>query len=77
VWLKGGIGFGTTRVSNAVTNASNSSTGFGVLGAAGIELFQGNGFAFDLQVRLGAALHNNADGGNMSNFGFLAGFNWY
>jgi hypothetical protein len=77
IWLKGGLGFGRTQVTSDSAGVIGDATGLGVLGAAGIELFQGGGFAFDLQIRLGTALHSDADGGNMSNFGFLAGFNWY
>jgi hypothetical protein len=74
-WLKGGLGAGQLSVSDSNGNTvARSETGFGAFGSAGLELFQGQHFAFDVQLRLGSVKY---DSGSVHMGALVAGFNWY
>jgi len=75
-WLKGGIGIGNTTVASN-TFGFGDATAFAIMGAAGVELMQRGPFALDLQGRIGHTFFDQADGGPMTNYAFMIGFNWY
>jgi hypothetical protein len=47
------------------------------MGGAGVELVQRGPFALDLQGRVGHTFFSNADGGAVTQYAFMIGFNWY
>jgi hypothetical protein len=75
-WLKGGAGIGNTHVSDRLGNLS-SATAFALMGAGGVELVHSQFFALDVQGRLGHTFFTNAEGGPVTDFAFMVGFNWY
>jgi hypothetical protein len=77
VWLKGGIGLGNTRISSNSVGTITDATAFALMGAGGVELVHAGWFALDLQARLGHTFYSQADGGPITNFAFMVGFNWY
>jgi hypothetical protein len=76
VWIKGGIGVGNTRVSDRL-GPLGEATNFAIMGAAGVELVHSGFFALDLQGRLGHTFFSNAEGGPVTDYAFMVGFNWY
>jgi hypothetical protein len=77
VWFKGGIGLGNTTVSNPVENSIRGATATALMGAIGVELLQNGPFALDLQGRIGHTFFDNADGGAMTDYALMIGFNFY
>jgi hypothetical protein len=77
VWLKGGVGLGNTQISSNSVGTITDATAFALLGAAGVEIVQSGWFALDLQARLGHTFYAQAEGGPITNFAFMVGFNWY
>ena len=77
LWLKGGVGLGNTQISSNSVGTLTDATGFAILGAVGVEIVQSGWFALDLQGRLGHTFYAQADGGPITNFAFMVGFNWY
>jgi hypothetical protein len=76
VWLKGGIGIGRLSLSNDKgQTVAESENGAAVMFAGGFEVYQGQTFAMDLQLRGGAASYSDADGIVMGSINL--GFNWY
>jgi hypothetical protein len=71
-WIKGGVGIGTTRISD--DTGSYSDSGLGLMGAAGYELVQKGRFALDLQGRFATTKHSDA---HINQLTFSVGFNWY
>jgi hypothetical protein len=76
VWLKGGVGLGNTHVSDRL-GTLGSATAFALMGAGGVELVHSQFFAMDVQGRLGHTFFSNAEGGPVTDFAFMVGFNWY
>lgn len=74
LWLKGGIGLGTSRRTSESFGTLDSTTAFAAMGAIGLEIVQATNFALDLQFRAGNVFH---DDGDVTNLAFLIGFNWY
>jgi hypothetical protein len=75
LWLKGGVGLAQLSVQDAAGfTINNSETGFGLLGAGGVELISSPRFALDLQLRLTTAHYSDA---NTINAALMLGFNWY
>ena len=81
LWLKGGIGHGEAQGTVAVLDAFGGSvdlkaeeTGFGMLLAAGYEIYQGGLFALDLHVRY-AGMHLEPK--YRGNLALGLGFAWY
>jgi hypothetical protein len=82
VWIKGGLGVAEihedTGYGYGYTYASNSSTGFALFGAAGVEVMQSYNFALDIQLRIGNGFYSDSLGSfSVQNYGLLVGFNWY
>ena len=76
VWLKGGLGLGNTTFGNNI-DGFTGATAFAIMGGAGVELVQRGPFALDLQGRVGHTFFSNADGGPITQYAFMIGFNWY
>ena len=76
VWLKGGVGLGRTERSDFF-GPLGSASGFAIMGAGGVELVHTGFFALDLQGRIGHTFISNADGGAVTDYAFMVGFNWY
>jgi hypothetical protein len=47
------------------------------MGAGGVELVHSQFFAMDVQGRLGHTFFSNSEGGPVTDFAFMVGFNWY
>jgi hypothetical protein len=77
VWLKGGIGLGNTRISSNSVGTITDATALALMGAAGVEVVHSGPFALDLQGRIGHTFYSNADGGPITDYAFMVGFNWY
>jgi hypothetical protein len=76
LWLKGGLGLGSTSRSDFF-GTIGSSTGFAMMGGLGVELVNTGPFALDLQGRIGHSFFSNNDGGGVTDYAFMVGFNWY
>jgi len=76
LWLKGGAGLGNTTVGNNLDGFAGA-TGFALMGGAGVELVQRGPFALDLQGRVGHTFIADIDGGPVTQYAFMIGFNWY
>jgi hypothetical protein len=77
-WLKGGLGVGRTGINASDTNEQlTSASGFAIMGAVGVEIVQYINFAMDLQARAGHTFYQPDEGGDVDDFAFLVGFNWY
>ena len=78
VWLKGGIGWSNLQIADentpGVSYQFSDEWGVGMMGAIGFEVVQAYNFALDLQLRAG---HLFLDGGDLNQFAFLVGINWY
>jgi len=74
-WLKGGIGASRLQLVSNSNGVFDDETGLGVLGAAGVEVLQSSIFALDLQFRVGHGSYSTGPG--ITNYAFMAGFNWY
>jgi hypothetical protein len=74
LWLKGGAGVGNIQITDSLGTASEES-GFALMGALGVEVLQSNGFALDLQARLGRGFYGVDP--DATSLGLLVGFNWY
>jgi hypothetical protein len=75
LWLKGGIGGGTIRISDNYNGLSyEPESALAVSGAVGYEVLHSYNFALDLQFRLAHAAY---EGGGANNIAFMVGFNWY
>jgi hypothetical protein len=77
LWVKGGIGIGNTRISSNSVGTITDATQLALMGGAGVEVVQIGGFALDLQGLIGHTFYSQSDGGPITNFAFLVGFNWY
>jgi hypothetical protein len=86
VWVKAGLGFGKLTLqeknNSGSTPLAESESGLAFLFAGGVELYQGETFALDLQVRVatvGYDAKNTDDKATerITNTSFLLGFNWY
>ncbi|HVZ73995.1 MAG TPA: hypothetical protein VHJ20_16560 [Polyangia bacterium] len=75
LWLKGGLGIAHIPGDDAA--AINDETALGLMLAAGVEVVQIRNFAFDIQLRFGHGFYSDADGGGLTNYALLFGFNWY
>ena len=76
LWLKGGAGFGQMQLQyDGDTAAFGDESGFAIMAAGGVEVLQSSNFALDLQLRFGHGFYTQ--GGDVNNFGFLVGVNWY
>jgi hypothetical protein len=76
VWLKGGAGVGNTHIS-VPEGTLGSATAFALMGAGGVELVHSGYFGLDMQGRVGHTFFSNAEGGPVTDFAFMVGFNWY
>ena len=75
LWLKGGLGIGQLSGSdNAGSSTQRSETRPAGMLALGVELFQGQSSALDLQLR-GAA--TSFSGVTLTNGSILIGYSWY
>ncbi len=83
LWLKGGLGLAyyhdtindTYYGYSAVTT---SDSGFGIFGAAGVEVLQSYNFALDIQGRIGSGFYSQyGNGFSVQNYALMVGFNWY
>ncbi len=84
VWIKGGLGVAELRQTfndyygGYYSNTVNDITGFGLFGAAGVEVMQSYNFALDIQLRIGNGFYSDSIGSfSVQNYGLLVGFNWY
>ncbi len=84
VWIKGGLGVGELRedvnggYAYGYGYTSNSSTGFALFGAAGVEVMQSYNFALDIQLRVGNGFYSDSAGSfSAQNYALMVGFNWY
>ena len=84
VWIKGGLGVAEIRqdindyYGGYYNNTVNSSTGFALFGAAGVEVMQSYNFALDIQLRVGNGFYSDSLGSfSAQNYGLMVGFNWY
>jgi hypothetical protein len=83
VWIKGGLGLAEIREDFNDGYAydsytSNSSTGFALFGAAGVEVMQSYNFALDIQLRIGNGFYSDSGGSfSAQNYALMVGFNWY
>jgi hypothetical protein len=76
VWLKGGGGFGRMQLIDDSGGATlGDETGFAITAAGGVEIVQSANFALDLQLRFGHGFYSG--GGDVDNYAFMVGFNWY
>jgi hypothetical protein len=75
LWLKGGLGPSTMTVSDNYSGYGNAETGFGIMGAGGLELLQAGNFALDAQIRLGRGFYSI--GGDVFVWALMIGANWY
>jgi hypothetical protein len=76
LWLKGGAGLAHMQLTdNGSGFAFGDEWGFGLMGAAGLEVVQSSTFALDLQLRLGHGFFSQ--GGDVNNVALMVGFNWY
>jgi hypothetical protein len=76
LWVKGGMGIGHIQVTNNSGNfVEGDETGFGLMGAVGVEVVQSYNFALDIQGRIAHGFYSQ--GGDANNFALLVGFNWY
>jgi len=76
LWVKGGAGLGNASTSNIVGD-TRSASAFALMGGVGVELVHSGPFALDLQGRIGHSFFTNDDGGPITNYAFMVGFNWY
>lgn len=86
-WLKAGIGRGQLSYQENQSDPDNrkkSDWGTALMLAAGVELYQGQTFALDLQLRGATVTYENqesvenSDGtATITNVGVMLGFNWY
>jgi len=77
VWLKGGLGLGNTQISSNSVGTISDATAFALMGAVGVEDVHTGPFALDLQGRIGHTFYSQADGGPITDYAFMVGFNWY
>ncbi len=83
VWIKGGLGLAEIRQDinddyAGYSYTSNSSTGFALFGAAGVEVLQSYNFALDIQLRIGNGFYSDSGGSfSAQNYALMVGFNWY
>jgi hypothetical protein len=77
IWIKGGIGLGNTEISSNSIGTQTDATALALLGGLGVEVVQVGGFALDLQGLLGHTFYSNSDGGPITTYAFMVGFNWY
>jgi hypothetical protein len=78
LWVKGGLGFGRGTIDADLY--SDDESGFAILLAAGVELYQQYNYAVDLQLRYGHVSYDslaNGGFGGTSQYGLMVGFNWY
>jgi hypothetical protein len=76
LWLKGGIGGGNMRITSSTANFDyTSESGLALMGAVGFEVLQVSSFALDLQFRVGHGFYSQ--GGDVNNFAFMIGANFY
>jgi hypothetical protein len=79
LWIKGGAGLGRMQIRSddyyGYSYAIGDETGFAVMAAGGFEIMQAPNFALDLQLRFGHGFYSG--GGDVNNFAFMVGFNWY
>jgi hypothetical protein len=85
LWIKGGIGLAEFRESFESIDyngypyqTSDTTSGFALFGAGGIEVLQSYNFALDIQLRIGSGFYSQ-NGGSFSaqNYALMVGFNWY
>jgi hypothetical protein len=87
LWIKGGAGVAVLRETqdtglvdyygNPII-AAVDHTGFGLFGAAGVEVLQSYNFALDIQGRIGNGFYSdNGSSFSVQNYAILVGFNWY
>ena len=74
VWLKGGIGIGNTQISSNSVGTITDATQLALMGGVGVEVVQ---IALDLQGLIGHTFFSQSDGGPITNYAFMVGFNWY
>jgi hypothetical protein len=74
-WLKGGLGFGQMELGYDGAANVNNESGLAAMGAGGVEVLQSYNFALDLQFRVGHGFYTQ--GGDVNNFTFMVGANWY
>jgi hypothetical protein len=81
-WVKGGAGLAvlheTVNGGSYYYGADVTHSGFGLFGAAGVEILQSYNFALDIQGRIGNGFYSdNGNSFSVQNYAILAGFNWY
>jgi hypothetical protein len=86
IWIKGGLGVAELRQTLSGYNyyynygyaTTADITGFGLFGAAGVEVLQSYNFALDIQLRLANGFYSQGgDSFSAQNFALMVGFNWY
>jgi hypothetical protein len=76
LWVKGGMGIGHIQVTNESGGfVEGDETGFGLMGALGVEVVQSYNFALDIQGRIAHGFYSQ--GGDATNYALMVGFNWY
>ncbi len=76
LWIKGGLGSGQITLSNDDGEAlRDAEVGAAVMFAGGFEVYQGEAFAVDLALRVGAVSYEDAD--TVTQTAATVGFNWY
>jgi len=86
-WIKGGLGVAELRQTvnapyyyNYYYGSATTAdiTGFGLFGAAGVEVVQSYNFALDIQLRIGNGFYSQYGSSfSMQNYAMMVGFNWY
>jgi hypothetical protein len=76
LWLKGGIGGATMRISDDYDNFTYSGeSGLGLMAAGGLELLHAGNFALDGQLRFGHGFYDID--GDVNVWALMLGANWY
>ncbi len=85
-WIKGGVGLAYYHdtINNSYYYSGGygavvaSDSGFGLFGAAGVEVMQSYNFALDIQGRIGNGFYSQGGNGfSVQNYALMVGFNWY
>jgi hypothetical protein len=85
-WVKGGVGVAVLRETSDcgydyygnIAVCADEHTGFGIFGAAGVELLQSYNFALDLQGRIANGFYSDNLGSfSVQSYAIMVGFNWY
>jgi hypothetical protein len=76
-WLEGGVGVAYVNETDEFGFTLSQGWGFGLMGAAGVEVLQTTHFALDIQVRLSGGRVYSDPNVNVGNIAALLGAHWY